>query len=116
MRVIATANTPLERKTWESVKIYRIAAENPDSCLNLKTEWGLSKNPSLVQKGRPKAQEMAIDQGKRSKWEGREKLTLAEPLGKRQRTASPVRMGHQKEETGSRETELETGANTIDSV
>ena len=68
MRIVATANTPLERQTWESVRIDTLAAESPESCLNLKTEWGLSKNPSLMAKGRPSVQETSVHQGKREKW------------------------------------------------
>ena len=118
MRVVATANTALERQTWESVRIDTLARDNMEGCLNLKTEWGLSKNPSLVAKLRPNVQEMPGPQSKRSQWEGRQQETLPEPAGKRKRTESPKRPENPATETateqekGARKPELETGART----
>ena len=102
-----TANTPLERQTWESVRIDTLVAESPESCLNLKTEWGLSKNPSLVARGRPKVQETSGNQGKREKWEGRERTSRLEPAGKRKRVESPDRQAPTRKED-----KHQTGANT----
>ena len=57
MRVMKQTETALQRQVWESVKIDSMAAKNPRSCLNLKNEWGHSKNPSLEAKAqRPKVQ------------------------------------------------------------
>ena len=107
MRVVATANTALERQTWESVRIDTLAAESPESCLNLKTEWGLSKNPSLVARDRPKVKETSENPAKREKWEGREVTDRLEPAGKRKRTNSPERQVQTR-----REVKHQTGAST----
>ena len=56
MRVVRQTETALERQVWESVKIDSLAARDPKGCLNLKSEWGQSKNPSLEAKTmRPRA-------------------------------------------------------------
>ena len=46
MRVISKHITPLERQVCESLNIIR-ASGKPEECLNLKSEWGGSKLPSL---------------------------------------------------------------------
>ena len=48
IRVVVNRRTALERQTWESVKIDRMTETNQTGCLNLKSEWGQSKNPSLT--------------------------------------------------------------------
>ena len=53
MRILTTTDTALQRQTWESVRIDELARKNREGCLNLKTEWGLSKNPSLLTRARP---------------------------------------------------------------
>ena len=50
MRVIKQTETATERQVWESVMIDSLARKDPKGCLNLKNEWGHSKNPSLETK------------------------------------------------------------------
>ena len=50
MRVVATPKTALERQIWESVAIDRLSGHSPNACLNLKSEWGHSRTPTLVNK------------------------------------------------------------------
>ena len=38
MRVVKQIETATERQVWESVKIDSLAAKDPKSCLNLKSE------------------------------------------------------------------------------
>ena len=52
MRTVREANTALERQVWESVMIDRLSGSLKE-CFNLKSEWGLSRKPSLQTKGRP---------------------------------------------------------------
>ena len=52
MRMVREANTALERQVWESVMIDRLS-DSLEMCLNLKSEWGMSRKPSLQAKGRP---------------------------------------------------------------
>ena len=47
MRTVREANMALERQVWEYLKIDSMLARDLWSCLNLKNEWGHSKNPSL---------------------------------------------------------------------
>ena len=49
MRVIATPKTSLARQIWESVKIDTLSGDM-EACLNLKSEWGLSRTPGLQNK------------------------------------------------------------------
>ena len=49
IRVIKASRSALEKKVWESVFIDRLSSQG-DICLNLKSEWGLSKGPSLENK------------------------------------------------------------------
>ena len=53
MRTLKECRTALERQAWESVMIDRLT-KNPEQCLNLKNEWGLSKKPALETKARYK--------------------------------------------------------------
>ena len=39
-----------ERQIWESVAIDRLSSHSPNTCLNLKSEWGHSRTPALVNK------------------------------------------------------------------
>ena len=50
IRVVATPKTALERQIWESVAIDRLSGHSPNACLNLKSEWGHSRTPALVNK------------------------------------------------------------------
>ena len=50
IRVVKHARSPLSRQTWESVEIDR---QDPTTCLNLKTEWGKSRDPALINNPRP---------------------------------------------------------------
>ena len=47
-RVVKHTRTALERQVWESVMID--APTDPSLCLNLKAEWGGSKDPELTAK------------------------------------------------------------------
>ena len=47
MRVISKHITPLDRQISESLNIAK-ASTKPEECLNLKSEWGGSKLPSLL--------------------------------------------------------------------
>ena len=53
MRVAKQAETALERQVWESVHIYSLVVEAPTTYLNLKSEWGHSKNSSWRQEPWP---------------------------------------------------------------
>ena len=53
MRTLTTPQTALARQVWESVTIDIMSARKPESCLNLKSEWGQSRTPALVNKERP---------------------------------------------------------------
>ena len=53
MRTLTTPQTALARQVWESVTIDIMSARKPDACLNLKSEWGQSRTPTLVNKERP---------------------------------------------------------------
>ena len=48
LRVIKKAQTALSRQVWESVLID--SQPDPSLCLNLKSEWGGSRDPTLVHK------------------------------------------------------------------
>ena len=52
IRTVREANTALERQVWESVIIDRLSG-SLEMCQNLKSEWGMSRKPSLQAKGRP---------------------------------------------------------------
>ena len=68
MRVVKQTETATERQVWESVKIDSMTEKDPKNCLNLKSEWGLSKNPSLETKSlRPRAKPPEMGKGKRVK-------------------------------------------------
>ena len=62
MRIVKTARTALECQTLE---IDLLTASHPSCCLNLKNEWGQSKNPSLVTRQRHRDREEKVP-GKRS--------------------------------------------------
>ena len=49
MKIVRQANIASN----ESVSIDSLAAEAPKSCLNLKSKWGLPKNPSLEARSMP---------------------------------------------------------------
>ena len=53
MRTLTTPQTALARQVWESISIDMMSAQKPESCLNLKSEWGQSRTPALVNKERP---------------------------------------------------------------
>ena len=46
MRTVSKHQSPMERQVVESVNI-NLASSKPAECLNLKSEWGMSKSPSL---------------------------------------------------------------------
>ena len=46
MRVIATPQTAMARQVWESVQIDKLSRDK-NACLNLKSEWGMSRTPGL---------------------------------------------------------------------
>ena len=49
LRIVGKFKTPLERQVWESVEIdSTIAKLGRTNCLNSRNEWGLSKDPVLV--------------------------------------------------------------------
>ena len=50
MRVLTTPRTALQRQIWELVAIDRMSNLSPESCLNLKSEWGQSRTTDLVNK------------------------------------------------------------------
>ena len=58
-RTIAQFQTALERQVWESVEIDSTTASIGLHCLNSKTEWGLSKDPALVNRGTPQKKTLA---------------------------------------------------------
>ena len=68
MSIVKQAETAMDKQIWESVHIDSLAAEAPTSCLNLKSELGHSKDPSLETKTRPPRQPK-IPTGKRGKGE-----------------------------------------------
>ena len=91
MRIVKNPRTPLERQTWESIKIDSLTVTNNKGCLNLNSEWGQSKNPSPVTRPSPKAREEPVPLNKRPKMEedsasGREEA----PRRKRFRSSSLV--------------------------
>ena len=49
MRILATPKTAMARQIWESVQIDKLSRDR-DSCLNLKSEWGMSQTPGLQNK------------------------------------------------------------------
>ena len=115
MRVIKQTETATERQVWESVVIDSLAGKDPKGCLNLKNEWGHSKNPSLETKTwRPRNKPSEPSRGKRVKktenWEPKpEEPERSE--AKRVRTRSPER-GARSSETGAPERERETAEAT----
>ena len=73
----------------------------------MRTEWGLSKNSSLVGRQRPPQEEATS--WKRPQWEGSKKIEARqEPTAKRQREQSPE-PGKETENIGAK---INTGANT----
>ena len=62
MRTVKQSRTALERQVWESVMIDRLS-HKIEACLNLKNEWGHSKNPSLNAKARPTASPKNKEEG-----------------------------------------------------
>ena len=88
-----------------------LSRKDPKSCLNLKNEWGHSKNPSLEAKTwRPRTKPSECVKGKRVKkaeaQEPGEPGESEKPEAKRARSRSPVR-GAQSSETGAIEREGE---------
>ena len=49
-RILTNPRTALERQIWESVAIDRMSSRSPEGCLNLKSEWGQSRTPALMNK------------------------------------------------------------------
>lgn len=92
MRVIKHARSALDRQTWESVAINRMEEA---TCLNLKTEWGRSRDPALINRPHPKktprtgtGETEVRDQGtgtKRSGHQDPQESDLVGPRRKRQR-------------------------------
>ena len=99
MRVIRQTETATERQVWESVKIDSMTEKDPKNCLNLKSEWGLSKNPSLETKSlRPRAKPPEMGKGKRVKTGNRETDRQESPRAKRARSQSPSKTGEREGE------------------
>jgi len=48
MRTVRNTNTALERQVWESVLIDRLSRKEGVDCLNLRSEWGKSRKPFLM--------------------------------------------------------------------
>ena len=76
MRTVKQARTALERQVLESVIIDKLS-HKVEACLNLKNEWGHSKNPSLLPKAGPTAspnykQEGGKQRMKRGQYSGSE--------------------------------------------
>ena len=59
-RVTARFQTALSRQVWESVEIDSTTVSlGSEGCLNLKTEWGSSKDPALIPRQSPLAKGLA---------------------------------------------------------
>ena len=117
MRVVTQTETALQRQVWESVQIDAMSSKDPKGCLNLKNEWGHSKNPSLEAKVRTAKVQPPESKGKRGK-ETRigEENSMRDPRTKRRRSKSPVpRNTGPPEGTEARQTTA-SGANTPVSV
>ena len=105
MRTLVTPLTALERQVWESVSIDRLST-SPGSCLNMKSEWGLSQTPHLQAKPN-KPGNKPKDEGRKGKRPqrrdlegvGEEEDTLKPPQNKRMRDKSPEKEENNKTET-----------------
>ena len=123
MRVVRQTETTLERQVWKSVCIDSLAAKNPTGCLNLKIEWGASKNPALEARGKPRIKEKDRNQ-ERKRYQGPngeegggdrvqrleegEDVSILPKNPKKRRTRSPA----WKQDVAEQRTKTATGANT----
>ena len=97
------------------MSIDTLVGRNPKGCLNLKSEWGLSKNPSLETRARS-ARQPKIPPNKRSKvgeeanGDREERETAPQP--KRKRDRSPRTLETVESNGPAALTTGKTGANT----
>ena len=102
--------TALERQVWESVNIDRLST-NPRSCLNLKSQWGLSQTPFLQAKPNKPGRKPKDDIRKGKRHERREikeekDILPKPPPGKRRRSVGPEDGESQEGEIGTRENKM----------
>ena len=94
MTVLTKPNTALERQIWESITIDMLA-RSPESCLNLKLEWGLSRTPRLINKDKQPARKK-LEQG----YKGRRERQKPVEKGDKQEEDPQPRKRQRKEEAG----------------